>query len=1143
MAVPPAESGSPRANATDSAAAEEARRRAEEAKRRAEEAKRRAEEAKRRAEQAARELEQARASDRPETISAKERKLYRAEKDANAATREYNRLSGASEPLPYPSAARRDSFGEEDTETTASGRRQLGLEGGAAPGSTLLTEDAHDGQRNCLDVAADWVELATPQLRARSELVFLADDRPGAEGQTGHVLIRQGERVLDPATQRSWENLEAYQKENPQYREVGTLPATAAAKVFATEPGSPERAQALQDAKVPPQLQTLLVADATNREQREGGEKTQAEQMAGFNADKATADAKWKELPPDTQDFEVDPRHPGLGKRSVEEGKKVLGPGDPKALEEYYGPAQPGLEQADVVVSGYYADGASPGPAVPNPSASGSQPTTGESAPKLGGPTEQAYRDRIAELQKQYPGAKIELVAGQMLPTTPAPGEGAPPLLAIRVTEPNQQVHTFTLSKDAKHELQETELSPSRNLVSVDVTELSQGKKPDKVKARVDISAAPTGKTYRFVDQGDNVKQLYAPTYDLYAMRGDHPPAVPLDGSYIENEVGLANQYPPTNEGATGPDSPLYTGKEAEELIKPSAEKIRELAKRNGQTDVSITALPVIYNNPKDGPVRVMVYRVNGPDGKELGYVDAKGREYKDWDAWKKENQLPPGRMTYPKNGHLSPNGDTPLETSNTPDTVDSTPEKIKQVADYAELAGAVVLTGAVIAGTGGTAVIVAGAIIGGYEAYKQGSALKDRADHGQTLSLTDPEARAEWIGLTAAVLTAGAGGAQLAGWTRVAAFANGGALAAAGTGAADLGIQAGQNWDQMSAGQKHAFLMQMAFFGITAGAAVKGGPKKNPYEQNAEAEAALPGTRTYVPGAAARPQLEGTPGFTQLSPQEQAQVKALMDAPDSPLANGARAHFDAVTKDPAYATATPEQQAALLRRSLTEEPWLPALATQGAAPQEPVPYELQRPSRRTMEFQGEQMTGQDYTMVVDGRVLVIRVPEGANGLTTAEQVAEGIARMPKAMRDRVKEVTIEPKPNVHDAEWKKQYGPDHESYMTCGADGVVHIYPTQPPQSQATLNASLIHESGHAMSHNEWGPETSDPRWNRWRQASQSDPSSASAYAKKSLDEDFAETLTLYSQVVGTPQEAAVRALMPERFKILDELTKGTGA
>ncbi|MFP2911723.1 hypothetical protein ACLESD_43200, partial [Pyxidicoccus sp. 3LFB2] len=143
----------------------------------------------------------------------------------------------------------------------AGAKNRLNLDGAGAPATSLLTENTNDTAVNCLDQAADWVNRSSPELQARSELVFLEDQRAGTEGQSGHVVVRQGERVLDPSNGQSYEDMQAFSQENPQYRETGTLSGTQAARVFSTEPGSPERAQALAEANVSPELQRMMVAD------------------------------------------------------------------------------------------------------------------------------------------------------------------------------------------------------------------------------------------------------------------------------------------------------------------------------------------------------------------------------------------------------------------------------------------------------------------------------------------------------------------------------------------------------------------------------------------------------------------------------------------------------------------------------------------------------------------------------------------------------------------------------------------------------------------------------------------------------------------------------------------------------------------
>ncbi|WP_342375306.1 annexin [Myxococcus stipitatus] len=156
--------------------------------------------------------------------------------------------------------------------------------GQSAESSSLLTENSRDGKANCLDVAADWVDKATPALRARSEMVFLKDSRPGAEGQSGHVVIRQGDRVVDPSSGKNYDNLQAFLKEQPHYQPAGTLSGNAAAKIFAAPPGSAERQRAISEAKVPDSLQRMMVADSP-----QAAPTTQAPAYSQADADRDAA--------------------------------------------------------------------------------------------------------------------------------------------------------------------------------------------------------------------------------------------------------------------------------------------------------------------------------------------------------------------------------------------------------------------------------------------------------------------------------------------------------------------------------------------------------------------------------------------------------------------------------------------------------------------------------------------------------------------------------------------------------------------------------------------------------------------------------------------------------------------------------------
>lgn len=129
-----------------------------------------------------------------------------------------------------------------------------------APATTLLTENTRDGQRNCLDAVGDWLALATPQLRARSEVLILRDTRAGAQGTTGHAVIRQGESIFDPSTGKSYANFKEFNAAG-NYQLVHTTSGAAMQRVLSTPAGSPERQQALDAARIPAAVQNMLLAD------------------------------------------------------------------------------------------------------------------------------------------------------------------------------------------------------------------------------------------------------------------------------------------------------------------------------------------------------------------------------------------------------------------------------------------------------------------------------------------------------------------------------------------------------------------------------------------------------------------------------------------------------------------------------------------------------------------------------------------------------------------------------------------------------------------------------------------------------------------------------------------------------------------
>jgi hypothetical protein len=148
----------------------------------------------------------------------------------------------------------RDGF---DAGTHQSGSRLTG-QTSTTQGSSLRTENTQDGQVNCLDEVGDQL-AADPALRAGSEVVFLSDSRAGAEGETGHVVIRRGNEIWDPATEQ-WMPTASFLRAHPYYNVVGMAPSESVHRILSAEPG-PEREAALARSGLNPALFDMQVAD------------------------------------------------------------------------------------------------------------------------------------------------------------------------------------------------------------------------------------------------------------------------------------------------------------------------------------------------------------------------------------------------------------------------------------------------------------------------------------------------------------------------------------------------------------------------------------------------------------------------------------------------------------------------------------------------------------------------------------------------------------------------------------------------------------------------------------------------------------------------------------------------------------------
>ena len=279
--------------------------------------------------------------------------------------------------------------------------------------------------------------------------------------------------------------------------------------------------------------------------------------------------------------------------------------------------------------------------------------------------------------------------------------------------------------------------------------------------------------------------------------------------------------------------------------------------------------------------------------------------------------------------------------------------------------------------------------------------------------------------------------------------------------------------------------------------------------------------------------------GTTALKPQ---QLQALLDGV-SPMAERARLAKANLEATPEYAAASPEQKQQLLSQRLSSDLVVPGLVSADVAQLATAAarYAVTGPTlEANHEFPGKKTDADRYEVLIDGRSIPVYVPhDGAFDPPfhhRVEDAAKTLASIPAESRALVTQVSLDPVANPLDDFWSKTYGREMTSYMTCGADGKVDIYPFKTQGGTEYMAASLIHETGHAWSGAKFGGDLDGPAWAPWRDAVAKDGILPSQYASSSAAEDVAESTALYLSARDTPAFAEYRALYPNRFALLDQ-------
>jgi type VI secretion system secreted protein VgrG len=201
-------------------------------------------------------------------------------------------------------------------------------------------------------------------------------------------------------------------------------------------------------------------------------------------------------------------------------------------------------------------------------------------------------------------------------------------------------------------------------------------------------------------------------------------------------------------------------------------------------------------------------------------------------------------------------------------------------------------------------------------------------------------------------------------------------------------------------------------------------------------------------------------------------------------------------------------------------------------------PATLGKPNDIKYKFRGD-TTEQDaleYEVDVDGhkkKLIMPKNPPRDKSLPTAEQLASAMGTVPGPQLDKISQVVASPNANPDDPYWAKEYKrPDFSSAATGGTSGVT-FYP-QDDWSDEFTDSTMIHEGGHSYSGDLWFDADKKKAWEK---SMKDDGRSPSTYADSSTDEDFSESLVMYSLSKGTTCEATAKKLYPSRYKALDTL------
>lgn len=280
--------------------------------------------------------------------------------------------------------------------------------------------------------------------------------------------------------------------------------------------------------------------------------------------------------------------------------------------------------------------------------------------------------------------------------------------------------------------------------------------------------------------------------------------------------------------------------------------------------------------------------------------------------------------------------------------------------------------------------------------------------------------------------------------------------------------------------------------------------------------------------------------GWSKVASDKQSQVKALLGGETNNLSRAARDHLRSSFSG--LSSKTDTQQANAIAAVVGNTDAMPGVVDEQVETTA-VTFTLSAPAVvKDYAFRGKKADAEKYeASFSDGARIDIyapKAPEAGHHQHSVNEAADAAAYLPKKSRAVVKEVVLNIVENPDDAHWAVEYNdPDFHSYMTAGASGTITIYPdkSDPQPGDNYRRGTMIHETGHTWSYQQWGTDETKGKWLVWKAAMAKDGNSVSGYAQASIAEDVAETVQIYGSTKGTPKYDEYKAIVPERMKILE--------